>query len=158
MTEHLLSEAILFWGFVAREHQPPHHAFGWKENVWEYELARRLGIEPPEPVVSKKRHDEWDDWRTLVHHAVADWACTFSWYGTETDKRYFVALTQSLHIADGATALRFDDTMPIPHDAWRIKLDAFCHLLHIPRDPDVPVGWRLVARDRAFIELSDEPD
>lgn len=158
MNDQLRSEAILFWGFVAREQQPPHRAFGWKENVWEYELARRLTITQPEAVVSRKRHTEWDEWRDLVAGAVADWACTFSWYGTETDKRYFVAVTSSMLIADGSAALSFDANMAIPEEAWRIKLDAFCHLLHIPRDPNVSLGWKLVARDRAYIELPNIED
>ena len=108
--------------------------------------------------MSRTRQPEWDEWRRLVADAVVDWACTFSWYGTERDKHYFVAVTSSLHVADGSSALTFDAAMPIPEDAWRIKLDAFCHLLHIPRDPNVKLGWKLVARDRMVLDLPDVED
>lgn len=158
MSDMLRSEAILFWGFVAKEQLPPRQAFGWHDDVWEYELARRLGIEPPEKVPSQRRKSDWDEWRALVNTSVAEWGCTFSWYGTEVDKRYFVAVTSSMHIADGPAALSVDANMPIPEQAWTIKLSAFCQMLNIRQESSARLGWKLVARDRAFVELPDIED
>ena len=158
MIDEVRSEAVLFWGFVAHDDdQDVLSAFGWKDRAWQFELARRLRLDPPADAGFDQRRADWDEWRSLLDEAIREWGCTFSWYGTETHKRWFVAITKSFYIADGATALSVAADMGVPEEAWRLKLDAFAHLMNIPHDPNDRAGWKLVARDRAFIDLPDDP-
>jgi hypothetical protein len=159
MNDDVRSEAMLFWGFVASDDtQNVQEAFGWHDPAWEFELARRLKLEPPEQAAFDRKRDEWDQWRMLLDEAVKDWGCTFSWYGTERNKRWFVAITKSFYVADGPTALSIDTHLQVPEEPWQLKLDAFAQLMNIPRDPATRIGWRLVARDRTFAPLPPDPD
>lgn len=159
MIDKVRSEAVLFWGFVAHsDDQDVTAAFGWHDRFWQFELAHRLKIDPPEQIASDRKRDEWNEWRALLDDAIREWGCTFSWYGTETHKRWLVGITQSFHIADGPTALSIDTHLVVPEEPWRLKIDAFTHLMHIPRDPTNQLGWKLVARDKAFIDLPNTND